>query len=284
MSSASLLSSGALESLAAIDTVSFRGLVEQIWESIDHFGVELRVVAAAILVLLLDVMVPLKFSKYLAWVSVGLCLWIAGSLMGHHLEPEHSRLFLGMISYDSFSSFYKLLFIVGIVPVILMGYVSNSLQGRRMGEFYALLFISVFGAMLMASSTHFIMLFMSLEILSISSYVLVGYLRRDRGGVEASLKYIIYGSIASAIMAFGMSLYYGLTGSADLADLAHVVRADGPLGDKDSSRIAIMTLVSLLMIFAGIAYKIASVPMHFWAPDAYEGAPTAVTAFLAVIS
>jgi len=141
----------------------------------------------------------------------------------------------------------------------------------------------------MASATHFLMIFMALELLSISSYILVGYIRRDRRGSEAALKYVIYGSVAAAIMAYGLSLFYGLTGSAQISDLAKVTFSAG--GEEDAwsawslqARAALTTLVALVMVFMGVAYKMSTLPMHFWAPDVYDGAPTPVTAFLSVLS
>ena len=273
--------------LMDIDVGHFTEFREAIAHSLDFFGVELQVVFAALAVFLLDLFLPLRFSKQLAWVAILGCALPAWSLATTHLHPHDSRLFLGMVSFDSYSSFFKMFFLLGSIPVILLTYMSKSLDGRRMGEYYGILLSSVFGAMLMASSTHFLMLFLSLELLSLASYVLVGYRRTDRLGVEAALKYIIYGSVAAAIMAFGMSLYYGLTGSADLADLAHVVRGvvgDGAAGGEAGFPTALMALIAILLIFVGIAYKISSIPMHFWAPDAYQGAPTPVTAFLAVLS
>ena len=156
-----------------------------------------------------------------------------------------------------------------------------------MGEYYFILLASVFGGMLMASSTHFLMLFLSLEILSVCSYILVGYVRNDRRGAEAALKYIIYGSIAAAIMAYGFSLWFGLTGSGEIRNLARVLW-DPAFQDLDPDALILRTGVTvafaLLFIFAGLAYKMSTVPMHFWAPDVYDGAPTPVTAFLSVIS
>jgi NADH-quinone oxidoreductase subunit N len=268
--------------LSQIDPPSFQLLLDRVVESLGHFGVEFQVVCAALSILLLDLFIPLKASKHLAWIAIAACVMPGMSLLGSHVESEDSRLFLGLLSQDSFSSFYKLLFLMGSIPVILLTYVSKGLEGRRMGEYYAILLSSVFGAMLLASSTHFLMIFLALELLSFSSYVLVGYRRRDRLGVEAALKYIIYGGVASAIMLFGMSLFYGITGSGDLGNLAKVVPAVfDPSADL---YLGLAVFVSILLVFVGIAYKIATIPMHFWAPDAYQGAPTPVTAFLAVLS
>ncbi len=247
-----------------------------ILKSLEHFGAEFQVVIAAMVILLLDLCIPLRWSKHLAWVALVACLLPLGTVQHHFDETE--RLFLGMVAIDPFASFFKIFFLLGSIPVILLSYVSTQLEGRRMGEYYFILLSSVFGGMLMASSTHFLMIFLSLELLSVCSYILVGYLRRDQRGAEAALKYIIYGSVAAAMMAYGFSLWYGLTGSADITQLGALLTEGGA-----QSSVAV-TLAAMLLIFLGFAYKMSTIPMHFWAPDVYEGAPTAITAFLSVLS
>jgi len=271
------------------DTGAIENFASQVYpailESLEHFGPEVKVVVAAMAILLLDLLVPLRYSKHLAWVAIVACLLPLGDI-AHHYE-EKGSLFLGMTATDPFASFFKTFFLIGSIPVILLSYISKQLEGRRMGEYYCILLASVFGGMLMASSTHFLMLFLSLEILSVCSYILVGYIRNDRRGAEAALKYIIYGSIAAAIMAYGFSLWFGLTGSGEIRNLARVLW-DPAFQNLDSDALILRTGVTvafaLLFIFAGLAYKMSTVPMHFWAPDVYDGAPTPVTAFLSVIS
>jgi NADH-quinone oxidoreductase subunit N len=131
------------------------------------------------------------------------------------------------------------------------------------------------------------MLFIALELISIASYVLVGYFRRNRQSAEASLKYIIYGSVAAALMAYGFSLWFGLTGSGEVSSLASVIwNPDDPIYTAAAmqKRTAFTVIMALLLIFVGFAYKMSTIPMHFWAPDVYEGAPTTITAFLSVLS
>ena len=151
-----------------------------------------------------------------------------------------------------------------------------------MGEYYGLLLSAVLGAMLMASSNHLLMAFMSLELLSIASYVLVGYFKGDRKSSEAALKYIIYGSVAAGVMGFGLSLFYGLTGTGDLAALGKVLESVAP--DANLAQLRVTVALALILTLAGLAYKMATIPMHFWCPDVYEGAPTCITAFLSVTS
>ncbi len=271
--------------LAAVDAAAFaETFVPAILQGVEQLGAELRVVVAAAAILLLDLFLPLRWSRQLAWVAVLACIWPLASI---HVPEEGQSLFLGMMAIDSFSCFFKVLFLVGAIPVVLLSYVSEELKGRRMGEYYFILLVSLFGGMLMASSTHFLMLFLSLEILSVCSYVLVGYLRGNRRGAEAALKYIIYGSVAAAIMGFGFSLWYGLTGSGHIESLAQLLwNPENEIYSERAMelRTIIAATAALLCIFVGFAYKISSIPMHFWAPDVYEGAPTAITAFLSVLS
>ena len=279
-----MFDSGVIAKTAEFDKDAFATLLEGIMESIPAFSSELVLIAFVLGIFLLDLMLPLRASKHLAWVAILGC-FIPALSAGH---PESGQvLFHGMLVSDSFSAFFKQFFLFGTIPVILLSYLSNQFEGRRMGEYYGILLSGVLGAMLMASATHFLMLFMSLELLSISSYILVGYIRRDRRGAEAALKYVIYGSVAAAVMAYGFSLFYGLTGSAQISDLASVAfDGDHAIWSEWTlrTRAAITTLVALVMVFMGIAYKMSTLPMHFWAPDVYEGAPTPVTAFLSVLS
>ncbi len=260
-------------------------VVPALLSSLEYFGAELQVAIAAMVVLLLDLFLPLRASKHLAWVALCACLMPLSTI---EYNADASReLFLGMVAIDPFANFFKLLFLLGSIPVILLSFVSKQLEGRRMGEYYFILLASVFGGMLMASSTHFVMMFLSLELLSICSYILVGYLRTDRRGSEAALKYIIYGSVAAAIMGFGFSLWFGLTGSGAIASLGEIAwNPDDPVYSTGAMqlRTIIAATVALLFIFLGFAYKMSTIPMHFWAPDVYEGAPTPITAFLSVLS
>ena len=273
------------ESAASFDPAKFETQLEHIVESLGHFGPEFQVAVGALCVFLLDLFVPVRASRHLAWVAILFCFVPVLSI--EHVGENGQSLFHGMIAIDPFANFFKQLFLLGSIPVILLSYVSKQLEGRRMGEYYGILLAAVLGGMLMASSTHFLMLFMSLELLSICSYVLVGYIRRDRRGGEAALKYIIYGSVAAAIMVYGLSLLYGLTGSAQIEDLVNIQWDDEhELWSEWTlmTRAAVTAVVGILMVFMGLAYKMATIPMHFWAPDVYDGAPTPVTAFLSVLS
>jgi NADH-quinone oxidoreductase subunit N len=273
----------AMPFVGELDLGAFQRELDGIWESLGYFGPEFSVGLSALALFLLDLVIPLRASRHLAWAALLACILPLGWVPA----DEERSLFAGMVQVDAFGSFFKRFFLLGAIPVVLLSFLHQGFAGRRMGEYYGILLAAVLGAMLMATSTHFLMVFMSLELLSVCSYVLVGYLRRDRRGAEASLKYIIYGSIAAAIMGYGLSLLYGLTGSADIASLAEVLWVPQHAVYTESAmqlRASTTVTIALLMVFMGFAYKMSSIPMHFWAPDVYEGAPTPVTAFLAILS
>jgi len=147
---------------------------------------------------------------------------------------------------------------------------------ERQGEYYTLMFGMILGMMLMVSAVDLILIYLSIELLSLSSYVLAGFTKlRDRNS-EAALKYIIYGAAASGMMLFGISILYGLTGSTNLFAINIYLQ---------SSMINLFTLsLAVILIFVGLGFKISAVPFHFWTPDVYEGSPIAITAYLSVAS
>ena len=271
--------------LAEIDTESLKDASEQIVSNLDFCMPELVVTFGALAILITDLIIPVRLSRHLAWAAIGVCCAAAG-LIGHNYDHSES-LFLGMLAIDSFANFFKYMFLIGSVPLILLSFSAADLEGRRMGEYYGILLAAVLGGMLMASATHFLMLFMGLELISLCSYVLVGYFRRNRRSAEASLKYIIYGGVASALMAYGFSLWFGLTGSGDVSALANILwNPEDPIYTAAAmqNRTAFTVVLSFFLILVGFSYKMSSIPMHFWAPDVYDGAPTTITAFLSVLS
>jgi NADH-quinone oxidoreductase subunit N len=148
--------------------------------------------------------------------------------------------------------------------------------GRGKGEFFTLLLSCTLGMMLMAGANNLLMMYLALEFVSITSYVMAGMLRRNRKSSEASLKYLIYGAAASGLMIYGMTFLYGVTGTLDVPRLAAELAQVYPRPQQT------FYLITGVLVLAGFAYKIAAVPFHMWCPDAYEGAPTPVTAFFSV--
>ncbi len=184
----------------------------------------------------------------------------------------------GMVAVDPFASYFKLIIILATVIVIFFSLSSKEIKSiyKRSGEYYALMFGMVLGMMLMVSAIDLILIYLSVELLSLPSYVLAGFTKlRDRNS-EASLKYIIYGSAASGMMLFGISILYGLTGATNLHEINTILQ---------TTQINIFTLsFSVILIFVGFGFKISAVPFHFWTPDVYEGAPISITAYLSVAS
>jgi NADH-quinone oxidoreductase subunit N len=179
---------------------------------------------------------------------------------------------------DSFAMVFKLIILVGVAMVIMISlhYLDRN-EEIYQGEYYSILLFATLGAMIMVSSADLITLFIGLEILSISSYVLVGFKKHHRHSTEAALKYVILGGTASAFILYGMSFLYGLTGSTSLIEIGSVM----PMLFEEYT--AMMT-ISLIFMLVGFGFKISIVPFHMWAPDVYEGAPTPITAFLSVVS
>ncbi len=152
-----------------------------------------------------------------------------------------------------------------------------EIEQENHGEFYALLLFSVVGMMCMAAGYDIVLIFIGLELMAISTYVLVGFLRRDKRSNEAALKYLLLGAFSSGIFAYGLSLFYGLTGSTNLKVIAQKLQEDLAVRPNDP-----VVIFALLATATGLLFKIAAVPFHQWAPDAYEGAPTSVTGFMSV--
>jgi NADH-quinone oxidoreductase subunit N len=190
--------------------------------------------------------------------------------------PASRAIFSGMMRVDPFGQFFKGLILAGAAITIVMTLTFESFSRRRMGEFYALLIGAALGMFVMSAATNLLIFYLGVEFSSMASYLLTAFVKRDPKGSEAGMKYAIYGSVASGVMIFGLSLFYGLAGSLDIEALKGAFAAGGD--------VAPTLLLAGAMTFAGLAYKMAAFPMHFWCPDVYEGAPTPFTAFLSVAS
>jgi len=197
---------------------------------------------------------------------------VLASLFLPHLSATHAGLFFNMLTDDAFSTFFKVicLFITGIIILISMGY--KMLQNDYIGEYYFLLLCATIAMLLAVSSNNLLMIYISLEMLSLVSYILVGFFKHDNLSSEGALKYFIFGALSTGIMLYGISLVYGVFGTTDLSVIADILR-------KGSANTLASSLL-LLFILAGLSFKCALVPFHMWAPDAYQGAPTAISAFI----
>ncbi|OGO41430.1 MAG: NADH-quinone oxidoreductase subunit N, partial [Chloroflexi bacterium RBG_16_58_8] len=227
-------------------------------------------------VILLDLFIKQKYL--LRVVSLG-GLIVAGVFSVAMWGESHPALFSNMLAVDNFALFFKILF-AGIAFLVILAsadYVDKF--ARFQGEYYALILLATLGMMLMAATADLISLYISLELTSISLYVLVGFLK-DRKSTEASLKYLLLGAIASAVLLYGMALVFGFTGQTQLGAIAQSLQSM----TKESALASPALLTGIVMMIAGFGFKIAAVPFQMWVPDVYEGAPTPVTAYLSVAS
>jgi len=208
------------------------------------------------------------FAAYGVWkIQVYLALSSSTGLLG----------FMHSMLVDRFAIYFYYLFLGATAIAILTSSRYLEIERENHGEYYALMLFSVVGMMCMASGIDIVLLFIGLELMAISTYVLVGFLRRDRRSNEAALKYLLLGAFSSGIFAYGLSLFYGLTGSTNLLDINQKLAQ--LLAYHPNDPIAIIALVTTA---TGLFFKIAAFPFHQWAPDAYEGAPTTVTGFMSV--
>jgi len=184
----------------------------------------------------------------------------------------------GLLTADAFGAFFKLIITLSSIFVILFSVSSNEIINceNRQGEYYTLILGMILGMFLISSATDLILIYLSIELLSLSSYILAGFVKTVERNSEASLKYVIYGGVASGIMLFGISIIYGLTGSTNLYAINSVLQSAQPGG--------FTFIFASILVLTGIGFKISVAPFHFWTPDVYEGAPVPITAYLSVAS
>ncbi|MFJ7683226.1 NADH-quinone oxidoreductase subunit NuoN [Peribacillus butanolivorans] len=241
---------------------------------------EFIILGTAMILSILDLFWPKHFNRRkLAWLALtGIILAFLSLISLFSFETV--SILSDTFRLDSFAKAFKLILLFGAGLVIFLAESYEPQEGlqEHRGEFYYLFLTALLGAMIMTSSGDMITLFVGLELLSLSSYILVGIRKHNRKSNEASMKYVINGGISTAITLFGMSYLYGVTGSVNLGEMSRTMAAmtDGQLQ-------YIMGL-AFFMVFVGLSFKIAAAPFHMWAPDVYEGAPTPVVAFLSVIS
>jgi NADH-quinone oxidoreductase subunit N len=185
--------------------------------------------------------------------------------------------FMGTMLVDHFAIYFFYLFLAATAVSILISSRYLEIEHENHGEYYALMLLSVAGMMCMAAGFDIVLIFIGLELMAISTYVLVGFLRRDRRSNEAALKYLLLGAFSSGTFAYGLSLLYGLTGSTGLYEISRQLTR--LLARDPHNPVAI---IALLTTITGLLFKIAAVPFHQWLPDAYEGAPTSITGFMSV--
>ena len=252
------------------------------WSDLHPFLPELVLLATISIVLLIPVFSPRK-NNLAVGVAAAFGVFIAIlALLTIHITATGispgSSYFNAMLIMDPFAWFFKLaIFIFVLLVIALWAFTTRDTMGPGDGpEFFTLLLSATTGMALMGSTTNLLMIFLAVEMASLPSYILAGFRKTHRPGAEAALKYVVFGAVTSAVMLFGMSLLYGLTGSLDIATLAQA-----GIQSPATSAVVILGLVGILV---GIGFKIAMVPMHFWAPDVFEGTHIDVAAFLSVAS
>lgn len=212
-----------------------------------------------------------------SWNSLTAFLGVAfsGGLL-FEIAGQNRPAFGNSIVIDPFFVFFGALFLASTALVILLSVRYMEIEGEQHGEYYALMLFSTIGMMFLACGNDLVVLFIGLETMALSFYVLSGFLRRDRRSNEGALKYVLMGAFSSGILAYGFSILYGLSGSTNLDVVADAL-ARRPSNDP-------LTFIALATVAAGVFFKIAAVPFHQWAPDVYEGAPTTITAYVSVAS
>src|SRR4051794_19908504 len=232
---------------------------------------ELVITAGALLVLIADVLAPRNSRALLSWHTLGVIGATMASLVpftNTHVEVAH-----GLIAVDRFALFFKIVFLLAAAITVLMSTRYLEVEGASPGEYYFLILCATLGMMVMAGGIDLITIFIGLETMAVSFYILTGFIKPSQRSNEAAVKYFLLGAFSLGILLYGMSLMYGLSGTTSL-------RAMAPLfaGQETDRRL----VLAVILVVAGVGFKIAAVPFHMWAPDVYEGAPTPVTAFLSV--
>src|SRR2546421_11700615 len=246
---------------------------------------ELILTAIACLALVMEVILPYKLSKWTAYFSLaGIALALISLVAQFRKQGGTFSLnllqgvtatdgFYGMVHIDGFALLFKTIFLIAAALAIAIAMRYLDIEREQHGEYYALILFATVGMMFLGSGYDLISLYIALELMAVTFYVLVAFTKRERRSNEAGMKYFLLGAFSSGILIYGMSLLYGVTGSTNLGDIGHGV-GTAPAALRP------MLLLGMIALAAGLFFKVAAVPFHMWAPDAYEGAPTSVTAFL----
>ena len=246
-------------------------------ETVILLSPELLLLFWALLVLGLDLLFK-KAKDSLAYLALAGLAPAIGAAVYLLLQGIDQSLLFDMVRVDAYALYFKIIACLASGLVILASMEYMKARTRYRSEFYGLLLLATLAMSLMAASTNLIMIYLSIEFMSLTSYVLVGYFRDDPRSTEGGLKYFLFGAITSALMLYGMSLIYGATGTTDLQEIATSLATMQAF----TSPTRFLILPAILFMLAGFGFKIALVPFHQWSPDAYEGAPTPVATLLSV--
>ncbi len=231
---------------------------------------EIIMISGATLLLILELLFKNKgILALIGLITTGAVIYTMPFSYGETFIAEGTAMFLS----DSYSAFFKLIFMINLILSILISVRYIQREEANYGEYYSLLLYATAGMMLMASARDFIILYLGLELMALSTYILAGIKRHDIKSNEAAMKYFLLGAFSSAILLYGISILYGLTKTTDLYQIASILK---------ETEISLSLLLSLVLIIVAFSFKIAAAPFHMWAPDVYEGAPTSITAFMSV--
>jgi len=236
---------------------------------------ELILTVCACLALVMEVVLPYRKSKSIAYFSLA---GIALALISLVLQWSDSAIdgFYGMIRVDGLSLLFRAIFLIAAALAVGISTRFLDIEGEQHGEYYALVLCATVGMMFLASGYDLITLYISLELMALTFYVLVAFTKREKKSNEAAMKYFLLGAFSSGVLLYGMSLLYGIAGSTNLGEIGQKIA----VVTTTPSDLRPMLLLAMISLAAGLFFKIAAVPFHMWAPDVYEGAPTSVTAFL----
>lgn len=245
---------------------------------------ELILTVCACVALVMEVVLPYRKTKITAYFSLaGIALSFASLVVQFVLLRDALPLtgFYEMVRIDGFALIFKAIFLIGAALAVALSTRYLDIEGEQHGEYYALVLFATVGMMFLACGYDLIALYISLELMALTFYVLVAFTKREKRSNEAAMKYFLLGAFSSGILLYGMSLLYGIAGSTNLAEIGRnvggIVQA---VGASEGISLRPLLLLGMIALAAGLFFKIAAVPFHMWAPDAYEGAPTSVTAFL----
>ena len=239
---------------------------------IELIAPEIAVLVTALAVIIADLF--LQEKKWLTLISL-IGLFFAGCYVALMWDGDAQLTFYNMLSVDNYALFFKMLFLSIAALVIGASYHYTDKFPNYRGEYHALILLATLGMMLMAAAVDLISLYLSLELAAISLYALTGFLK-DKKSTESSLKFLLIGGVASAVLIYGMALIFGTTGETQLGAIASSIAGIEAVTENPA------LLMGIVMLIAGFGFKIAAVPFQFWVPDVYEGAPTPVTMFLSV--
>ncbi|TAN43737.1 MAG: NADH-quinone oxidoreductase subunit N [Nitrospirae bacterium] len=227
---------------------------------------EIIIISAATVMLLLELL--FKNKGVLAFIGVGIA-----ALAMYFVPMSIGDTFGGMFKSDLYSIYFKFIFLLNLMLTIMISLQYMKREKAEYGEYYSLLLFATAGMMLMASAKDLIVLYLGLELMALSTYILAGIKKHDIRSNEAAIKYLLLGGFSSAILLYGISLLYGLTGTTDIYAISVYLKFQGS---------SLAVVMAMMFITAAFCFKIAAAPFHMWAPDVYEGAPTSVTAFMSI--